>query len=48
MIKKYLLILITILIPTALYADVLDDYMSVITNPAISEQEKKALTVLYG
>lgn len=47
MIKKYLLILIIIVIPTFLYADVLDEYMSVVTNPALTEQEKKALTILY-
>lgn len=45
---KYLLIFIFIFNGFSyLYADVLDDYMSVITNPAISEQEKKTLTILY-
>lgn len=47
MLKKLLYLLIIFIIPLISYADVLDDYMSVITNPAISEQEKKALTVLY-
>lgn len=47
--NKHIRIFIIILcfIPNILYADVLDDYMSVITNPSISDQEKRALTVLY-
>lgn len=47
MLKNYLVIIILFILPVVSYADVLEEYMSVITNPSISEQEKKALTVLY-
>lgn len=46
MIKRFLFT-VFFMIPVFSYADVLEEYMSVITNPKISEQEKKALTVLY-
>lgn len=44
---RMMLIIIFIMPSITLYADVLDEYMSVITNPEISDTEKQALTILY-
>ncbi len=45
MLKKIFIFIL--FIPSFANADVLEDYMSVITNPDISKQEKRALTVLH-
>lgn len=45
MLKKIFIFIL--FIPSFANADVLEDYMSVITNPDITAQEKRALTVLH-